>query len=104
MELDFDLYSAMENRFALRCETHAELVLSQIAKATEELGETASAYLTFAGYNPRKDAGKVTSEDVVSEVTDTIGTLLVLLSALSSDPSGDIIAMQQKFSSRLAKY
>ena len=101
MELDFDLYVRMSQEYSTYSETYSECVLAQLAKASEELGETSSAFLTYAGFNPRKDSNSVTMADVKSEVTDTIGTLLVLLTIFSSDPERDLKLMQEKFSLRL---
>lgn len=101
MELDFNLYSRMAGDFSVLSETYGERVLSQLAKASEELGETSAAFLVYAGFNPRKDSDSVTMADVKSEVTDTIGTLLVLLTIFSTDPEMDLELMQEKFALRL---
>lgn len=101
--IDWDLYERMIT--VLRGQrTRDDFLMMQILKAVEELGEMASSYLISSERNPRKRPTSTSLAEFQSEITDTIGTLFVLLTCTTSDPGEEIERMQKKFAARLTNY
>jgi NTP pyrophosphatase (non-canonical NTP hydrolase) len=78
--------------------TDEEITL-RILKLTEEVGETAQAWIGVTGQNPRKGVTH-THPQVQDELCDVIVTALVALSSVVDDPAGHLNAKLAQIAAR----
>jgi NTP pyrophosphatase (non-canonical NTP hydrolase) len=79
---------------------HGPIVLgNQLLKLTEEVGETAEAYIGMEGLNARKGVSH-TREDLLSELGDVIVTAAIAMVAASE---GDPAKAREHFDRRMGE-